>query len=190
MASLAEVGVLAVSGDEIPMSYFLPSAGSSFDPDLVGPLAPVERFPDEVAAVIDRAFVFWKPPTGGLWTSYATSAPGAPVRTAWTDWLDDEGDPPRGGLVALRAASDAVVIRVDGPERLAAVGARFPSEFGPFSFEAVRACGVDGIELTWEGWASVGRGLAPLAGWDMESTLWFTADRLRLAPPFPDPPAV
>lgn len=181
IAELRDLGIPAMDDVDCPTTYHL---GRDLDLEREDPTEAVGAF---------------KP--AGLWTSPGRVAADGTVKTAWMEWSIDQGDlDPVGGrtVYAIRPVPGAVILRIDTPDDIRAVGQAFPEfvrqnprDWAAYDrgWRAVKAAGVDAVMVTSRGahahWAFTGGRAATnehdpavefartIYGWDVSSVCWF-----------------
>lgn len=143
-------------------------------------------YPDELLAEGYGPPLFFKPSGGGLWTSPGDVS-GKEVKTAWTNWAYHEDFRDVDTKIAeIKVRPHAVIVTIDHNDDVEALVKAFPKgkdgQHG-FSFEKMKAAGIDGLHLSAEGNRN-SKMLRPeekiggFSMWDMESTVWLRKENI------------
>lgn len=172
-------------------------------PFLIGDQCPDTFYLGQSASNIPRAFSKEssgcnKPP--GLWTAPARSTPRG-LKTAWTDYLSRQGNPVSGQLYRIKAAPDAVIIRLHTADDLEAFGRRYPRfalrghDHRLAAWRDVEADGVGAVMITEHGVSAAKHVVYrdpehpacdvadAVSDWDVSSVCWLRPGAVRFAGP-------
>lgn len=184
---LADAGIPAVAGKNFETHYFNSTRGA-YDPELFVPVQSADsswrdELDDEMKQMMENSPVHSKPETGGMWTAPASSATENGIRTAWTDWANDQGfSRVQEELYEVKADKHAVIISCNSVEDLKAVSEKYPG--WPVNWEAMAADGIAGLHLSEEGVQDAKGCFDHKVGgfgmWDIPSTLWLSKDAFSI----------
>lgn len=169
VAALAEHGITAYTDLDTPPTWRV----STMDPETLDP-----------QPITDPVHVAPMKPEGAVWSAPAVAGgthPGDPVRTTWDEYtLSNAGYGTLAPHYQVTPGPGSVVVRVNGPQDMAALGARFPRNNTNqnddedwagsrelVSFEAMVGAGVTAV------WYQDGQKMGSAwYGWDVNSIAW------------------
>lgn len=141
----------------------------------------------KVSRLRDPAGLPWKP-AGGVWaaplTETCAAPPSAGFHTTWTDYFAIEAMGHRGTLTELTPAAGTVAVHLSSDDDIRTLMGRWPltvetawgEEIGGFSYEAMRA---DGVDLVYVHTGPLLAHASLLNGWDVESAVWLNPGKAR-----------